>query len=74
MSEGALRPWLACVAKRGHALVERFLSERAHHCYWATLLRGFAARLPFAGELHPGARTIEATLWAVLRQYADGPA
>ena len=59
------------IAKRGHEVISQYLSEHGSHCYWATLLRGFASKLPFNGQLHNDAQSIDATLWAELRQYAD---
>ena len=56
------RPHCAhAAAARGAALVRRYLSEQANSCYWATLLRGLATRLPVAAGAPPaeGAKTID---------------
>lgn len=58
-------------AARGAALVRRYLSEQATSCYWATLLRGLATRLPVAAGSSPaeGAKTIDE--WLRTTPYQD---
>lgn len=41
------RPALAHrIALEGHSLVSKYLNSHATSCYWATLLRGYASRMP----------------------------
>jgi hypothetical protein len=56
------------MARRGHALVSKYLTAHATRCYWATLLRGWAHRMPVGPrtqKLAPAVRTIDDFLRSV---------